>query len=347
MPSIDGAVPVSLARRIISQFPHRRIVVMGDLMLDRFIRGRVGRISPEAPVPVVRVSQETLVPGGAGNVVHNLLALGGKVSVVGLVGADEAGVQLLSELKSRGADTGAVLTDPDRPTTQKVRVIAEHQQVVRYDREGDEPPSRNFQDRLVEQALRRLEEADALVLSDYRKGVLSPAVLPTLIAAARKAGVPVIVDPKVEHFRFYRQATCLTPNLSEAFGGMHASAKEDDASVEAMGRKIVDTLKAESLLITRGEHGMTLFERVGAGLRTTHLPTRAKEVFDVTGAGDTVVAVLSLALGSGASLRQAAALSNAAAGIVVGKLGTATASPEELAMAFSNGTKRGGSRANG
>jgi D-glycero-beta-D-manno-heptose-7-phosphate kinase len=337
MASLDGALPPRLARRLIHSFPQRRVVVMGDLMLDHFIRGRAGRISPEAPVPVVRVSQESFVPGGAGNVVHNLLALGGRVSVVGIVGTDEAGGQLLSELKNRGAETGGVLSDPDRPTTQKVRVIAEHQQVVRYDREGTDAPSNAFQGRLIEQIRLRLEGADALILSDYRKGVLSPAVLASVISEARKARVPIIVDPKVEHFTHYRRVTCLTPNLAEAFGGMHAFPKEDDATVEELGRRILARLLAESLLITRGEHGMSLFERRAggrSGTRITHIPTRAKEVFDVTGAGDTVVSVLALAIGSGASLRHAAELSNAAAGIVVGKLGTATASPEELESAI-------------
>lgn len=336
--SLAKALPYSSAARIVRGFPRRRIVVLGDVMLDRFIRGRVNRISPEAPVPVIRVVEESLVPGGAGNVIHNILALGGRASIVSVVGNDEAGAELLGEFKARGADVEAVLSDPDRPTTQKVRVIAEHQQVVRYDRESVAPPAPAFQAELVSRVRAQLADADALVLSDYGKGILSPKVLRAAIEAASRARVPVIVDPKIEHFALYRGVTCLTPNLDEAFRGMRQLPKEDDGSVEAMGRLILRKLRARSLIITRGERGMSLFERG----RVSHLPTQAREVFDVTGAGDTVVSVMALALGSGAGLSAAARLANAAAGVVVGKLGTATASPKELLAALRRGGRPSG-----
>ena len=316
--------------RYVDLFPRQRVTVLGDLMLDHFIRGKVSRISPEAPVPVVRVSQETYLPGGAGNVAINIASLKAKVRIISIIGADDAGSRLLSDLQARGSDASGILVDPDRPTTQKIRVVAEHQQVVRFDRESTHPVHASQQDRLLAALEAALADSDALVLSDYGKGVITPRVLQAAIRLARRRGLPVTVDPKVEHFKRYRGVTCITPNLLEASQGMHVPVREDDASVEELGRRILRALRATSVLVTRGEHGMTLV----TDHTHEHIPTVAREVFDVTGAGDTVIAVLSLCLAAKARLSDAARVANTAAGIVVGKLGTASVSPDELRRAL-------------
>jgi D-beta-D-heptose 7-phosphate kinase/D-beta-D-heptose 1-phosphate adenosyltransferase len=316
--------------RIIARFSGRRVLVAGDLMLDQYIRGSVGRISPEAPVPVVRVTGETHIPGGAGNVVNNLAALGAAVSVIGTVGSDDAGARLLEHFRGRGVSVDGVRVDPERPTTQKTRVIAERQQVVRYDREAVGPLSHANEAALVDALSKAVPTADALILSDYGKGVISPKILAHAIGLARKRRIPVTVDPKPEHFRRYRGVTCVTPNTAEAWACMHRVPKPGEAAIEELGRDIVKTLKSRSALITRGAEGMSLFEE---GAKPVHIPTRAQEVFDVSGAGDTVISTLTLALAAGASLRLSAQLANHAAGVVVGKLGTATTDPRELAEA--------------
>ena len=320
--------------QVIERFSGRRLLIVGDFMLDHFIRGKVERISPEAPVPVVQVAHEDYVPGGAGNVAANLSALGAKVSVLGMVGDDEAGRTLRSDLNARGVDTSLFLTD-GRPTTVKVRVIAEHQQVVRFDRERRGPLPKTLRAQALGALKAALEQTDGLILSDYGKGMLEPEVLSAAIAAARRRGIPVVVDPKVEHFKKYKRVSCITPNLAEAWGGMHLPPKSDEASVTALGRKIISTLQAQSVLITRGAAGMSLF----VDGKVTTIPTAAREVFDVTGAGDTVISVLTLALAGGATPLEAAVVSNFAAGIVVAKLGTATVSPEELKSAVKRAAK--------
>ena len=316
----------SRAGEIISRFPSSNVLVIGDLMLDRFVWGEVDRISPEAPVPVVRVRRETACLGGAGNVVSNLAALGGKVRCAGVVGEDEAGGQIRERLAATGAELRAVLTAPGRPTTVKVRVIAHNQQVVRVDQEEDSPLDTPVAERLIEEALALLAGSAAVVISDYDKGVLSPALLQRLLAEAARAGLPVIVDPKLTHFPLYQPVTVLTPNLAEAARATAIELRREE-DLERAGRKILQMLDAKALLITRGERGMSLFERDGS---TVHISARSREVFDVTGAGDTVGATLALALSARASIREAAELSNIAAGLVVGKLGTATVTAAEL-----------------
>jgi len=318
--------------RIIARFGGRRVLVVGDLMLDQYIRGAVSRISPEAPVPVVRVTSENFIPGGAGNVVNNLAALGAQVSVVGLVGEDEAGRRLLEQFRSEGAKVEGVCVDVERLTTQKCRVVAERQQAIRYDRETTGPLSHATLTRLLASLAEEIPKADAVILSDYGKGVIGPALLSAAIPAARRRKIPITVDPKPEHFRRYRGVTCVTPNTAEAWACMHRDPKPGAEALDALGREILRALKSRSVLITRGADGMSLFEDSG---RTLHIPTVAREVFDVSGAGDTVISTLTLALAAGASLARAAALSNHAAGIVVGKLGTATTTPLELAEALS------------
>ena len=318
-------------QRTLARFHGRRVLVVGDLMLDQYIRGSVSRISPEAPVPVVRVTGESYIPGGAGNVVSNLAALGASVSVVGVVGEDEAGRRLLEQFRSQHAAVGGVCVDVDRQTTQKCRVVAERQQAVRFDRETVGPLSHLTEKRLLTSLADEIAKAEAVILSDYGKGVIGPKLLAAAIPAARRRGIPVTVDPKPEHFRKYRGVTCVTPNTSEAWACMRREPKPGQDQLVALGREILKTLNSRSVLITRGPDGMSLFEPHG---KVTHIPTVAREVFDVTGAGDTVISTFTLALAAGAPLTRAAVISNQAAGIVVGKLGTATTDRAELSEAF-------------
>jgi D-beta-D-heptose 7-phosphate kinase/D-beta-D-heptose 1-phosphate adenosyltransferase len=317
--------------RTIARFTGRRVLVVGDLMLDQYIRGSVSRISPEAPVPVVRVTGETFIPGGAGNVVSNLAALGARVSVVGVVGEDEAGRRLLEQFRGKGVDVDGVCVDVDRLTTQKCRVVAERQQALRYDRETTGPLSHATETRLLASLAEELPQAEAVILSDYGKGVIGPRLLSRAILGSRRRKIPVTVDPKPEHFRRYKGITCVTPNTAEAWACMHRAPKPGQEALVELGRDILKTLRSRSVLITRGPDGMSLFE---AGGKVTHIPTVAREVFDVSGAGDTVISTFTLALAAGAPLLRAAKLSNHAAGIVVAKLGTATTDQKELSGAI-------------
>ncbi|MFH1724169.1 MAG: PfkB family carbohydrate kinase [Elusimicrobiota bacterium] len=352
---------------ILARFRRRRVLVLGDLMLDHFVRGRVNRLSPEAPVPVVAVDEETHMPGGAGNVCSNLSALGAAVSVFGVLGDDAAGGQLIRDLQARGVDTGGVVLDALRVTTQKCRIVAEHQQVVRFDRETPRVLSAQTQSKLLRKLSEAMSGADAVVVSDYGKGVVTANAVRKALRAAHRARLPVVVDPKVEHFRRYKGVDCITPNLQEAWGGMGLHPSQDEAAIHRLGRRILAALRVRSVLITRAEKGMTLFaandpgpilpsrtrgaealdtrapraRARGAGkIVVDHIPTQAKEVYDVTGAGDTVVSVLSLALASGARLYEAAVLANLAASIVVGKLGTATISADEIKRAVRESGRR-------
>ena len=316
--------------RIVARFQGRRVLVVGDLMLDQYIRGGVSRISPEAPVPVVRVTGESFIPGGAGNVVSNLAALGASVSVVGVVGEDEAGRRLMDDFRAKGARVEGVCVDVERQTTQKCRVVAERQQAVRFDRETTGPLSHATETRLLASLAEELPKVEAVILSDYGKGVIGPRLLAAAIPAARRRGLPITVDPKPEHFRRYKGVTCVTPNTSEAWACMRREPKPGQDAIVALGRDILRLLKSRSVLITRGPDGMSLFE----DRKAVHIPTRAREVFDVSGAGDTVISTLTLALAAGADLTRAAELANQAAGIVVGKLGTATTDARELSEAL-------------
>lgn len=317
---------------LLNKFSNRKILVVGDLMIDEFIWGSVGRISPEAPVPVVEITRETLAPGGAGNVVNNLASLGAKVYVCGVIGKDTAGDYLINHFVNLGVKTEGIHRDDHRPTIRKTRVIAQHQQVVRVDREVKGENSASVNNTLKKYLEKIVPEVEAVVISDYGKGVINRPLLSRVLQLTRHFHRPVTVDPKIEHFLRYRRVTCITPNLLEASQGMHSSLPKDNLQVEKLGKKILSRLKTHSVLITQGEKGMTLFEENG---KIIHIPTVAKEVFDVTGAGDTVISVLTLALASGAKMIDAAYLSNFAAGIVVGKLGTAAVSPEELSAAIS------------
>ena len=317
-------------RRHIQRFPQASVLVIGDLILDHYIWGRVSRISPEAPVPIVHVESESMRLGGAANVVNNILALGGKADVCGTIGSDEAGRLLLKELGAKRAGRGGVVIDADRPTIKKSRVIAHNQQVVRYDveRKGELKPK--LQKRMLRYVESRLRELTCLVVSDYAKGVVTSSLMADLVRLAALRKVPVIVDPKVEHFSFYKGVTVITPNHLEATqaAGLHG---DGDQTIQEAGETIRQRLGCQSVLVTRGEKGMSLFEGTQAAW---HIPTQARQVYDVTGAGDTVISTLALALSTGASMREAATLANYAAGIVVGMVGTATVSTKQLSEAL-------------
>jgi D-beta-D-heptose 7-phosphate kinase/D-beta-D-heptose 1-phosphate adenosyltransferase len=300
-------------------------------MLDRYVKGSVKRISPEAPVPVVRVTSESAVCGGAANVAVNLAALGAAPVLVSVTGRDAAAEELSALMSSSGVSPAHLVRDGAFRTIEKTRVIAEHQQVVRFDREYPSlltPSAKKAALAALEAELKG--GCRALILSDYGKGLLDPATIKAAISLATKRGVPVFVDPKVEHFLLYRGVACITPNTLEAFGGMRLTPRDGQPAAEELGKAIIKKLSCRSLLITQGEHGMTLFTRKGSSAVPVHIPTRASEVFDVTGAGDTVISTLALTWAAGGSPEEAAMAANFAAGIVVGKLGTASVSIEEI-----------------
>jgi rfaE bifunctional protein kinase chain/domain len=321
------------AAELAAGFKGRRVVVWGDVMLDEFVWGDVSRISPEAPVPVVDIRRESVRLGGAANVLANLIALGARATVVGVVGRDRAGERLQGALDEAGAlatnGAGLVIAE-NRPTTTKTRIIAHNQLVVRADRERRTPVDGETEARLIDALMAALPGADAFVVSDYDKGAVTPRVLAEILPHAFERNIPVLVDPKIRNFDAYRPATLVTPNHHEALR-LTNTEDDTDAGMAAAARTLRARLGCESVLITRGEHGMMLLERDAAPV---YVATVAREVYDVTGAGDTVIATLAAALATGASLVEAAALANHAAGIVVGKLGTATATCEELTSSF-------------
>jgi rfaE bifunctional protein kinase chain/domain len=323
------------ARRLLAAMAGREVLVLGDVMLDEFIWGRVVRISPDAPVPVVEVTRESFHLGGAGNVACNVRALGGRAVLAGVVGGDGAGERVRLALNEAQVETTLLASDRGRPTTLKTRIIAHHQQVVRADREQSDDIPAGLEAELAASVRRSLGSCQALVVSDYRKGVVTAGLMRAVLPAARRRGIPVLIDPKVGHLALYRGATVVTPNQLEAEQATGIRIRDED-DLAAAGTRILKLLGCEAVLVTRGEQGMSLFER---DRRPAHVKTAAREVFDVTGAGDTVIATLALALGAGARLAEAALLANYAAGVVVGKLGTATASPEEVLAAAEAGAR--------
>ena len=316
----------SKLKSIIQKFHKARILVIGDLILDEYIWGSVERISPEAPVPVVLVKSESFMPGGASNVASNIASLGGASLIAGVIGDDKNGKTLIEELRKRRVDTAGIFVDAERPTTLKTRIIAHHQQVVRVDRERNSSIEDNLLEQVVSFVRQNLEELDAVIIEDYGKGVIIPRLLAEIVPLVRKHKKIVTVDPKVSHFSYYQGVTSITPNEREASGGTGIKI-EDDGDIDRVGKKLLKDLNLESALITLGENGMCLFEKEGA---VTHIPTVAQEVFDVSGAGDTVIATFTLALACGATKLEAAHLANFAAGIVVSKVGTAVETKEEL-----------------
>lgn len=311
---------------LLARFPRQTILVVGDIMLDHFVIGSVERISPEAPVPVVRFARDEYRLGGAANVAANLRALGAQVEMVGLTGRDAEGARLRQALETIGVGTSGLVEDAGRCTTRKTRIVtSRNQQVARIDYEEDAEVSGEVARDLIARIERLSAGATAILVSDYLKGVVSREVAAAAITAASRLGIPVTVDPKVSHTSYYRGATVVTPNHHEAEAITHRRARTD-ADAAACATRLCELTGCQSVLITRGEHGMWLHTPEG----DTTLPAEAREVSDVTGAGDTVIATLSLALAAGAPLPDAARLANRAAGIVVGKFGPATVTREEL-----------------
>jgi rfaE bifunctional protein kinase chain/domain len=314
----------------VRSFAGKRVVVIGDLMLDVYLSGDVRRISPEAPVPVLDLGESSAHPGGAANAALNIVALGGEPSLFGVVGEDDEGTRLLALLRQAGVDTGAIVRDGARPTTSKTRVVARSQQIVRLDRETTTPLSPVVEARLAESLGPALAAADACVLSDYAKGVVTATLGAEVIRRARAQGRPIVVDPKGRDFSRYCGATVVTPNSAELERATGREVEPEAALVEA-GRELQRRLEGAALLVTRGAAGMTLLE---GDRPPRHLPTVAKRVYDVTGAGDTVVAVLAVGLAAGLPLDDAMQIANLAAGIAVGRRGTAAVSAHDLLAAL-------------
>jgi D-beta-D-heptose 7-phosphate kinase/D-beta-D-heptose 1-phosphate adenosyltransferase len=323
------------ATEILQNLRDRYVLVLGDVMLDEFVWGDVTRISPEAPVPVVDVRRESMHLGGAANVLANLVALGARGSVVGVIGNDAAGRRLQSGLSDLGIQDQYLTVDEARPSTTKTRIIAHSQLVVRADRESRSAVTGKLEEKIVSCLKDALQQADAFVVSDYDKGVVTPRILHEILPVAY-GQVPVLIDPKLRNFNCYRPATLVTPNHLEALRMSDTEDTSDDGLHHA-AKVIREKLGCDAVLITRGDRGMMLLEGDG---QPVYVETAAREVYDVTGAGDTVIAALASALASGATMVEAASFANHAAGIVVGKVGTATATADELLASFT-ATERG------
>ncbi len=313
---------------IIADFANSGVLVVGDVMMDHFIWGRVSRISPEAPVPVVDIQKDSMMLGGCANVLNTIYTMGGRVYMAGVIGADDVGRELLRQLKIRQIDKSGIIIEKERPTTLKTRIVAHGQQVVRFDRESRRAIAKKSTEKILRYVKSLAGCVGAIVVSDYNKGVVTGKLMEGIRNIAADAGIFLCVDPKQSDFSIYAGADMITPNHLEAqrAAGMEAQGAEE---LIALGETLLNKYQFRALLITRGEEGMSLFEN-GPPVTHTHFLARAKEVYDVTGAGDTVVGVLALALAARANLKEATSLANHAAGIVVGKVGTSTVSREEL-----------------
>jgi rfaE bifunctional protein kinase chain/domain len=309
-----------------SRLRGRLVLIVGDLMLDHFVIGRVDRISPEAPVPVVQFDHEEYRLGGAANVAHNVAALGGRVAMIGVAGNDPDAERMRGQLEHLGVDPEGIVTDPNRRTTRKLRVVTtRNQQVARIDYEDDREVEGAVEADVVDRIRELSRSADAVLVSDYLKGAVSRAVAAAAVDAAKRRGVPVLIDPKVPHIDYYRGATLITPNHHEAEAVTHMRIRTSEEAFAA-ARRFRERAGCAAVLVTRGEHGMTLHTTEA----DTELAAEAREVSDVTGAGDTVIATMTLALAADVPLVDAARLANRAAGIVVGKFGPATVTVAEL-----------------
>ena len=312
--------------RYIDAFTKTTILVLGDIILDEFIWGEVTRISPEAPVPVVAVQRETKRLGGAANVVNNIVSLGGKAFLCGLIGDDAPGKELIGSIQALGQTKDGIFIDPNRPTSIKTRIVAHNQQVVRYDKEDNRKIGEVYVRQLIDFIRIHRDSIDAIVVADYGKGVITAETMIGLRDMLKDSGIIVAVDPKTDNFEYYQGVDVITPNHHEA-GGYCGSEIFNKGTLLECGRKMLAKLQCGSILITQGKEGMTLFEKDGT---TSHIPTVARKVFDVTGAGDTVISTLALGLAAGMDLKSAALVSNYAAGIVVGEVGTSAVEAEEL-----------------
>lgn len=321
-----SAAQADLAR-LLAEARGRSVLVIGDLMLDHFVIGRVDRISPEAPVPVVQFDHESFRLGGAANVANNLAALGGEVEIAGVVGSDPEGSRLTAALRTSGIGIGGVIADKDRCTTRKLRVVTtRNQQVARIDYECDRPVSGDLESALVKKIRAAVAHADVVLISDYQKGTITRATANAAIEAARARKIPSLVDPKVPHIDYYAGAALITPNHHEAEAVTLQRIRNAEEARSAAG-KFRERAGCDSVLITRGEHGMWLLSPAGE----FDLPAEAREVSDVTGAGDTVIAAIALGLAAGGSLKDAARLANRAAGLAVARFGPVAITAEELA----------------
>ncbi len=328
-------LPSTLRRRLaeaVLSFARCRILVIGDLMLDTFIFGDVNRISPEAPVPVVEVREEKRRLGGSANVVRNVASLGAQVSVTGTIGDDRSGRRMVKRFQEIGVSDEGLFTEEGRPTTTKTRIIAQDQQVVRFDREHRRPLRHDTIEKVLGYIQASVPGVDALIVSDYAKGVVTPEMMDGIRDLRRKTGIPVVVDPKVRQVELYRGMTMVTPNHHEASRLADMDIHDEESLAEA-GRQLLGRLECEMLLVTRGRHGMRLFLKDGTW---ENIPTEARRVYDVTGAGDTVLATVTLGMAAGLSAVDAAKLANIAAGIVVGEVGTAAVSAAQLLDAIQN-----------
>jgi D-beta-D-heptose 7-phosphate kinase/D-beta-D-heptose 1-phosphate adenosyltransferase len=313
-----------MTEQAIREFRHKRILIVGDVMLDRYVTGTIERISPEAPVPVVTVTEQSDRLGGAANVAANVTALGAKAVLYGVVGSDPEGRQLAAMVRDAGIG-GKVASDEYRRTTVKTRIVAHDRQVCRVDAEDRKPVTEGLAKRIVDNCLRGVDACDAVIISDYAKGVACGAVLAPILKTARSQGKPVCIDPKSMALGEYRTASCITPNVVEAESSVPYAITDQRCAERAAG-EILKASGAESVLLTRGESGMELYTaEIG-----WHIPACAREVYDVTGAGDTVIAVLTLGLSAGLPILSAAQLANLAAGISVGKFGAAQVTAQEL-----------------
>jgi rfaE bifunctional protein kinase chain/domain len=318
--------------KYIDKFPETNILVIGDIIMDEYIWGDVSRISPEAPVPVVAVKKETKMLGGAANVINNIYSLGGRSILCGVIGEDQTGLEIVERLKSLGQTTAGIITEKDRRTSIKTRVVAHNQQVVRYDRESKKGISPVSIKKLLAFTKKVMGSIDAVIVADYGKGVISGEMMKGLRKLLEDSGIILSVDPKTENFEYYKSIDLITPNHHEA-GAFCRIEIEDEETLIQTGRQIIEALNCQSVLITQGKDGMTLFENGG---EISHIPTVARQVYDVTGAGDTVISALCMGLASGMDLKSAAVIANFAAGIVVGEVGTSTVSSEDLKKAIQN-----------
>jgi D-beta-D-heptose 7-phosphate kinase/D-beta-D-heptose 1-phosphate adenosyltransferase len=321
---------VDKGEKLLASLKGHKVLIVGDMMIDEYIWGGVTRVSPEAPVPIVGVTNETLRLGGAANVANNIISLGGQVEVCGVLGDDQMGRWIKSDLKKKKVGIRGIISSPDRPTTVKTRVIAHDQQVVRVDKEVTTPLGRSDEEVILGSVESFLGECGCVVVSDYAKGVITPTLMRRLVELAREHSVPVAVDPKISQFSIYKGVTVLTPNLFEAAAGAGIVIDSMEALVDA-GQRIVEKLGCEYLLITRGDQGMTLFTG-NSGF--SHIEAYSRTVYDVTGAGDTVMSTLALSLASGLSMEDGAYLANVAAGVVVGEIGTVPISSEQMRLRF-------------
>lgn len=317
-------------RSLVDGFAGRRVLVVGDVMLDHFLFGRVQRLSPEAPVPIVEYARDEYRPGGAANVAMNLAALGATVHLVSVVGDDDAATQLRQGLASGGTDDGDLVVDDTRPTTRKLRIVTQRQQqVARVDFESDVDVADEVAEALGARIAARAADADVILISDYLKGVITARVMARVLDAARHRGLAVLVDPKIPHLELYRGVTLVTPNQLEAETATHARIRSD-ADARDAARRLRAQLQCESVVVTRGEHGMWVLDGSVAPAVETNFAATALEVSDVTGAGDTVIATLALGLAAGATLLEAAQLATAAAGVAVGRFGAVAVTRDEL-----------------